>query len=360
MNAAERTAALRALLFESPSPEVWTRILDLFETWDASEDLEVGIDYANAHLDTWDPELRVPPELWIHILLGAEPKNSIKRKWERGQRAHPAMRLVRHLELRPQWSRWGRHRRQTVKVDAKAARHIAAARALSHITLLDLSHQRFADDGVYELAEGKHLHALVDLRLSSCDLGPQAIWDLAEGGGRLLDGIEALDVSSNPIGNEGIRGLANCEGLVGLTSLNIAECRFDEEACALIAESDNLVNLRHLGVSGNYYTTKTPRWLDIILSASFAPKLESLELKGSIQDTLLETLMAHRELHLSALSVNSIQCSKDVARRFARWIVDSGIRKIDARYSCATINACLDDVIREGATLEIDVTRSKN
>lgn len=321
MNAAQRLTQLREILFAEPSPEGWDRLVAIYHDWDYKDDLAVGIDYAMGPLEAWPEALRQPPESWSRVLLG-EPKHLVRRRWERGQRAHPAMKLIRDLDL----SRRGHHRLEDVsptvvqpprtRVGAAQLKHLAKAPQLQWITRLSLNNQRFGDDGAYELARAAHLKSLKHLSLESCELSPQGIWDLLEGEGELLDGLEGLTLHYNPIGDEGARGLARSRGL------------------------------RRLGLNNCDLTSMG--W-DHLFSTSCLHQVEHLE---SCQ---LSEVMRGQWPGLRSLDISGIHVAPQTMRTLGQWLKEQKVTRVQARYVEDGIKKELRRVEREIPWLEVQL-----
>lgn len=343
MDAAKRLARLREVLFESPSKEVWEEILGLYEDWDYTNDLDVGIDYAVGPLEAWPETLRRAPKHWCQVMLG-QPKYLIRRTWERGNRTHPAMKLVRHLNLQTNFL--GKPR-----LKPKALKCIVKAKPLRWITRLSLDGHQFGDDGAYELGEAVHLKSLKHLSLEVCSLGCQGVWDLIEGKGRLLDGLESLVLNSNPIGNVGARGLAQCEGLGGLERLELKSCRITRQGWEALFGSPYLSNLTHFAAGSH----GSSLWIEGMAQAPFAVSVQTLELGWGVRDAKgLKQLMAGQWPMLVSLDVSGASCSTAVAREFAQWVVDQGLSSLRANYVSDELRQALWDMARDNPALELE------
>jgi len=298
MDFKNRTEALRALAVEEPSPTTWDQLTALFDAWEWTEDLAIGLDYANSFLARWPDALRRVPPTWADILLGM-PKALIPRTWRRGERAHPAMRLVRVLDLK------GRRKLKPTELKALAR----GGAALEAITVLDLGSLSIGDDGALLLAACKDLHNLQSLDLSSNSLGPQGIWDLLRTG--FFDGLSHLSLRYNRIGYEGVRGLATCEGLAGLTSLDLSSCDLDALAMSALADTTRLLDLRALHL-GHFSWSQDAAALTHLERAPFAPGLRHLGLTGLRLDLPTARALANARLHrLDTLDLSGARADQD-------------------------------------------------
>lgn len=111
------------------------------------------------------------------------------------------------------------------------------------ITSLLLDNMQLGDDGAYVLGQVPHLGSLWRLSVAHCGLGPQGVWDLTEGSGGLLDSLETLDISGNRFGDEGIRGLAVHPGLASLRTLIIGANDLSLAGMRMLALSPHLHTL---------------------------------------------------------------------------------------------------------------------
>lgn len=312
MNAAERMTHLRALLYEEPTAERWTQLMALFEDWDYRDSLHVGIDYAEGFMDRWPEALRVAPARWVQVLLGS-PKHLVKRAWERGNRAHPAMALARTLDLRR------KHHGLKVSGD-KPIKHLTRAKALHAITSLLLDNMQIGDDGAYVLGQVPHLGSLRRLSVAHCGLGPQGVWDLTEGSGGLLDGLETLDISGNRFGDEGIRGLAVHPGLASLRTLIIGANDLSLAGMRMLALSPHLRALIDLDLSGLHHCK--PEALRQLAEAEFAPQLQRLNLAFiNIGHAHLRALPADRLAALETLDFSGLHWGDDNLDPLTDWLL---------------------------------------
>jgi Leucine-rich repeat (LRR) protein len=83
---------------------------------------------------------------------------------------------------------------------------VADSPLLAHITALDLSHNRFGDEGARALAASPHLTQLTSLRIQSCDIGPDGVAALMDA--PWAPNLTNLELSMNPIADRGAEALA--------------------------------------------------------------------------------------------------------------------------------------------------------
>lgn len=345
MNAAERTAQLRSLFYEEPDPDVWDQILGLFEDWDYKDDLQVGIDYADAMLKHWPDNLRIARPAWSRVLLG-EPKYLIQRAWERGKRAHPAMQLVRHLDLST----------QTIpRFKGAKLKNLVKTKALQQLASLSLDHQDIGDDGTYELSENKHLRSLKHLSLQSCDLGPQGIWDLLEG--EIIQGLESLNLRYNPIGDEGVRGIEQDPGVSTLRSLNLSYCRLSNQGWETLAACPHLQELEALYMGGNYYSDTSA--LRALKQATFAPNLKTLHLESyRLGGTLISLLVEGCFPSIKRIFVDGAECEPRKAEVFAIWAESQELEEISANYASPHLQKEIRALQQKNGALKVSLKTS--
>jgi uncharacterized protein (TIGR02996 family) len=137
------------------------------------------------------------------------------------------------------------------------ARTIAASPHLGRVRSLDLSYNLFVGDEPLEiLFSSAHLTGLRDLSLRDNHLGPGRLAPLLATD---LPNLTSLDLSANPIGDEGVRALAGSPISAGLTVLHLgSDSLFPYVNCIhaagtqAIAQSRHLCSLRELGLSAHF------------------------------------------------------------------------------------------------------------
>jgi uncharacterized protein (TIGR02996 family) len=157
--------------------------------------------------------------------------------------ASPHFSAIRKLELR--YNRLG-------PVGAEA---IAGSERLPNLQRLGLSHNEIGTARLRTLSRTQGFLRVPVLDLSHNDLraaGLQVILNHFPGPSdpgtiRLRD----LDLSSNPLGNDGMRVLAVCPHLDNLQVLRLVDCRIGDEGLRVLAESPHLNSVVKLDLSNN-------------------------------------------------------------------------------------------------------------
>ncbi|HAA54912.1 MAG TPA: hypothetical protein DCE42_09150 [Myxococcales bacterium] len=288
MAQANKLATLRDLVSQPPSQDLWWDIVELFDTWEESDALSVGVEYANAHMASWPDRWRIVPYYWADVLLGGD-KAFIKRKWKRGQRTHPAMPIVRCFQTE-NWPKNHRGEKGRIAFGKKQIKHWGKAKQLQNITRVSFSGASLEDEGAFMLSEQwPDLPALAYLDLQSNSIGPQGMWDLSYAG--VFDGLRFLSCRENRFGDEGLRAILECPGLSSLEGLDIHNIHITEEGLGDIRESETLSGLRWFATNG-YWTEYANAFTLMLRDAPFASTLETLLISNSYIDTRKMKLIA--------------------------------------------------------------------
>uniref|UniRef100_UPI00358F736E NACHT, LRR and PYD domains-containing protein 12-like isoform X2 n=1 Tax=Myxine glutinosa TaxID=7769 RepID=UPI00358F736E len=115
------------------------------------------------------------------------------------------------------------------------------------------------------------------LRLRKCKLSPKSgpiLWDLKN-----INNLEDIDLSLNPIGDEGLEGLM--EGLKSQTklrTLRLEECDLSTKSGPILRDLKNIINLEYLSLSRNPIGDEGLKGLMEVLKSQ--TKLRTLRLEG--------------------------------------------------------------------------------
>jgi len=123
-----------------------------------------------------------------------------------------------------------------------------AQRQLAGIRALDLSRCQLALKGARVLARARHLGGLEELALAENNLDAGALHELTSGH---LTGLRRLDLSHNPVGDEGARVLARAGALRELELLDLRHTTIGDAGARSLAGSGNLAALRELRLWGS-------------------------------------------------------------------------------------------------------------
>jgi uncharacterized protein (TIGR02996 family) len=138
-----------------------------------------------------------------------------------------------------------------------------AQRQLSGIRVLDLTHCQLGLKGARVLARGRHLGGLRALGLAANDLDAGALRELTSG---FLTELRLLDISQNPVGDDGARALAQAHALRKLEVLDLRRTRISDKGVVALAGSGNLAALKELRLEEERLGQ---RGLDAILRSPF-------------------------------------------------------------------------------------------
>lgn len=295
---------LRALLYADPSREAWEALCALFDRWPASQSLEVGVDYAVAHLARWPRPLCAAPERWRQRLLAGwqDPRLRLPRVLDLGDvltnptqmenlRRCPQLAQVEALVM-PRWSfddqlfalflqapslqrlrslkltaeeltdrsalamasceqLRGLHELSLapLRITAQALLALLQSPVLASLRALEVQGARDWRHGLDQLLGPPYLPALSSLRLRGCRL--QAEHFAALPGLTACPALERLDLSQNRVQDEGAASLARSPLLAHLTELDLAENGITDEGAVALAASPWTRRLRRLRLSGN-------------------------------------------------------------------------------------------------------------
>jgi serine/threonine protein kinase/hemoglobin-like flavoprotein/Ran GTPase-activating protein (RanGAP) involved in mRNA processing and transport len=115
--------------------------------------------------------------------------------------------------------------------------------SLPQLQELDLSHNPLGDDGAAALADSLRRMRISVLRASGCDLGGDGAVAVVEaGGGRLRE----LDLASNPLRRDGVARLTETPDLAGLRRLDLSAVGSGPDGAEALVGSPHLGGLRVL------------------------------------------------------------------------------------------------------------------
>ena len=200
----EDFAKLRTLLSKEQSRENFGCILDHFKTWRDSSTLQMGLDYAENHLEEWKDTDR--------LLLDLE------LCWPDCPEKHPlpSLQLVRYVDLT---------KKNHGTNIAKAIAGTPLLQRLSTLRLTSNSSNWMSLEGLQAILQSPYIKKLKRLYL----FGPPMFRD------------------------EGAKAIANASSLSQLEELFVINDLIKDDGCAAIANSSYMANLTQLGLFGNEY-----------------------------------------------------------------------------------------------------------
>lgn len=130
-------------------------------------------------------------------------------------------------------------------------RDIVKSPHLTQLTSLVAFRNRFGDDGLAALAAAPLAGRLTVLELQNADVGDRGIRALTES--PLLERVvgPGLNLSMNPISDDGAKALAGCEHLSPFTELILRDCRVGNLGAKALAESPYVAKLVYLDLWKN-------------------------------------------------------------------------------------------------------------
>lgn len=217
----------------------------------------------------------------------------------------------------------------------------AKAKALAHITELDLDHNVMGDDGLTELSRSTALTGVRVLRLAGNAIKGPGI--AALGKSALLTKVEELTLGHNKFQNTGAKGLAASKKVGSLKVLSLGHNWMGVQGLKAILTNPALTSLEHVREGMNNYgaelartfvASKTLRlWTvalgpetttDVLADLLVSPRLSSLELL-TLQCQAFDDSMA--ELLVKGPLVKG-STSVLVSRVWCRQLSDAGAQKL--------------------------------
>jgi len=240
---------------------VWGQLLTVLDDWPDDEGLAGAVDAASAALEGSTAHLRLAPEMWWRGVIKRKGGDSLRVK-RRGEKGHPALALVRSLELYDK------------RITDKAARLLAACPQLAGVARLGVSNNRLTaaglealleaewplmtlsvsrnklgDDGARAIAAATHLSGLTELSAGDIGMGPAGAAALLAA--PQLARLQTLVLIDNPMGDAGAIALAEATHLTRLWQLNLWGCQIGDEGAAALGDAPHLINTRHIDLRDN-------------------------------------------------------------------------------------------------------------
>jgi len=157
------------------------------------------------------------------------------------------------------------------KLGEAGARALAGCRNARSLRALSLVTNRIGCGGAAALASSEHLRQLRALDVRTCAIrrdGARAI-------GNAFAELRTLDLTSNPLGTEGLRALVGGGGLTALRELSLQATRLDDDAVRMLAEAPLLAHVKVLSLRANDITDHGARAL---AASPFATNLRAINL----------------------------------------------------------------------------------
>lgn len=184
---------LRALLLAPPSLHAFECILELFQQWDDLDTLELGLEYAEEHLQDWDSSMRraIPEEVWPSFPKG-QPL--------------PLFRLVRSLDLE------GR------RLNDEEIKEIVNLAPLEILEDMNLMYNHIHSEGAESIAQSPYLFNLKTLFMGYNNTGFKGAEAFAHS--QKLPQLTFLELQANDIGERGCETLGMSPHLSSTIRIN--------------------------------------------------------------------------------------------------------------------------------------------
>jgi len=217
-------AQLRTLLFEEPAQRIFDIILTLFHNWEDSPERDVGIQYAENHLQSWPDEFRQarPEDCW-RVFPSGNPS--------------PSFRLIRHLHFSP------------TEFRADEARKLVHTPYLQHVKSLTLASNRIQADGIKIFMDSPYLAYLEELDLDYNEIGDEGALHIAQS--PHMSRLKHLNLNSNGLTKEGIESLMHSPYIRGLETLHVNNNNIGPDGARCIAKTAASMNYKELHLAGN-------------------------------------------------------------------------------------------------------------
>jgi uncharacterized protein (TIGR02996 family) len=168
-------------------------------------------------------------------------------------------------------------------IDSAALASLTASRFICLLRALDLGSNPLGTRGAWLLATATTAEELSELHLAGCGLGGEGLAELLDGGSgtwrrldlsgnwlyrwdlvRLADSVllrnlVALDLASNPLGENGASVLADSPNAAGLVDLGLCDTGTGDTGVTALASSPYLKNLRSLDLRGHHCWSRLDR-----------------------------------------------------------------------------------------------------
>lgn len=204
-----------------------------------------------------------------------------------------------------------------------------AAVGFPQLASLDLSRNPLGEDGAEELAKADFLSRLCHLAVSRCGLGPVGAEVLFAG---RLGSLTELDVSFNALGPDGADALAQEGSLTRLTALDLAFNDVETAGAEAIAAGEAFTSLVSLNLAGNRITKPGA---EALAASEVLGSVESLDLAANpLGDGGAVALVRGEALaSLSRLSLANCDVTDAGVRRLAATGALGGLRSLSLAWN---------------------------
>ncbi len=262
MNVQECLAQLREFSYEPETPEVWKRLVELFELWPDDDGFKVALAYAENFLERWRDQTRVAPSSWTRLIL-------------QKKRPHRAWPLVRVVSLS------GKELSIRKFMSDKTMFFLARSQCMRRITHVDLSHNQFAPRSLCAFLSSPHTTQIRSLSLMNNHLGCDAVNALSQVWQK--PGLVALNLANNHLVKHAMVALSKIQGLSSVERLILTNqypakgyfYRRNYEDIAALIRSRHLQSVTHLDLASNSLSTEGA---EVVASGFGLEAVESLDL----------------------------------------------------------------------------------
>ena len=297
---------VRALVHGPPSAQAWRELTERLVAWpDARERDEQLLPYVRAHVHSWPDALRVAPWPWLAAIIERQrcPCFELVRAVDADQRVHRF--TIKRLARRPALSRVTHLTLQSNELDAAMLRHVLSSPYLMQLRALTIMHNALGARGLSPLQAVSLGWRLTSLRLQHVELDRRAAYELSRAH-LMLERLEALSLSMNPLGAEGVRALLGAGALPALRELELSHCHLHDEGARTLLAWRATPALRALDLSCNGMSEA--RTLEALARSALLTQLEALSLgsnfwRGDTLALILRDAPAHAMQRLNLASV---------------------------------------------------------
>jgi len=299
----EPLSILRTHLNQEPSREAFVQMMVFLRKWTSSEAVQVGIPYAQQHLEDWPDEIRRIRllQIWPHFPAPPSP---------------PSLRLVRELLI-------SSHLESEQEANA-----LAQTEALQYIKALTChsqgpqAHWYISPEVIYSAENTQRLHILhtiatspyladlESLSFNSCGVLPGQIEKLLQD--CHFTALKKLYLHGNQLRDEDALAIAQSKKL-SLQKLDIAWNSISDAGITAIVQSPRMAQLQELRIYNNHTGEEC---IHAISNSPYMSRLQSIDMHEDL-DWSPETDTRNR------IFLNSTILSMDIKQRAFRGIRDN-------------------------------------
>jgi Ran GTPase-activating protein (RanGAP) involved in mRNA processing and transport len=238
---------LRTLLSCQPHHRIWGALVRVLEDWPAGE-LEAALTEAEAVLVSWPDMLRAG-DAWLPALLAGQPQPRFRLARRLSFLTSAPEQLARALALPELAPLTALDVGYLGEGAAEIIRIVARSPVLRRVRSFEVHGISLAQGELEVLLEAGALASVQELSLAGCGLEAAHLRKLVES----LSGgpLRSLNLSYNPLGDDGTQVLAGWPGARALRQLVLEKCKVGTEGAAALGSSPHLGALEELTVGAD-------------------------------------------------------------------------------------------------------------